>query len=156
MTKAEGHLLGCKPEAEEENWYLKQQFCVKTFASTSLDLNRSTLGRIHNQLVKAINQEIILPKAIVIILDNDLILATKYTGFGTSDIYGRIIHWLSNQFAKLVAIQKDRLPKKALKPDYPTFIWMAPPTNVRFPDNESRIKMAKSIKNVIKIIKIIK
>ena len=102
-------------------------YAVNWFASTNLDLNCNTLGRIRNQFVKAIAENILLPKLVVVITDADIIDAVQYRDYGVSDIYGRLIHWLSAELNKITKIHKDRLPVKAVRCNYPSFVWISPP-----------------------------
>ena len=116
--------------------------------SSSLDNNRSTLGRMLNNFAMAIEKWTLLPKVVVIIPDNDLI---NYVKKSSSYVYGTLIHWLAAEFNKMVDIQKDRLPKKAVKKENPTFIWIAPPQHMEFPDNEERVKFTGSLKRSLDI-----
>ena len=53
--------------------YLRQNYDVKICFSTSLSLNKSTTARLHNNLVNAIEENPLLPKAIVMMVDADII-----------------------------------------------------------------------------------
>ena len=104
LTKAMGHLNNKRPnQFEKPIFYMKNNYEVKHFAANSLDLNRSVVGRYRNQLIKAITDEKLLPKLIVVIQDNDIIEAVRaeQKGSEVSEIYGRLIHWLSAEFDKL-------------------------------------------------------
>ena len=76
LMKAVGHLFGCKPELDDK-WFMKEHFTIKHFHGNNLELYTSMLGRIRHQLVKAINEEVIFPKVILVLLDNDLIIAAN-------------------------------------------------------------------------------
>ena len=69
---------------------MKSAFDIKPFYTSSLELNRSTAGRIRNQMVMAIKKETLFPHIIAIVPDNDLINSVKYKDYGVSDIYGQI------------------------------------------------------------------
>ena len=99
---------------ETSKLYMKENYEIKWFASNSLDLNRSPLGRIRNQFVKAIMDEILLLRLVLIITDADIINSVLYKDYGVSDTYGRIVHWLAAEFNKVVEIHKDHLPKRAV------------------------------------------
>ena len=130
---------------------MKDKFEVKHFAANSLDLNRSVIGRIRNQFVKALSEEILLPRVVVILQDNDIINSVKPKAKKSqvSEIYGRITHWLADKLDKAVAEHVDYLPNKAIKEGYPTFLWIAPPQHRNFRDNQLRQKMTTSIKSAI-------
>ena len=148
LTKAEGFLKGQKDSSNYpvDSLFTKDNFDLKIFAGSSLDHFRSPLGRMRNQLVKAIQQEILLPKLVVVIPDVDLINAIPYEGYGISDIYGRIVHWLAAEYNKIIECHKDNLQNKSLKEDYPQFVWFPPPQNKNFSENALRSKFAKSVK----------
>ena len=76
----------------------------------------------------------------------------KITDFGVSYVYGRVIHWLASEFDKIIEIYKDKLPKKSLRPEYPKFLWMAPPIHKHFHDNTQCNKMGNSIKSTLDIL----
>ena len=121
--------------------FMKDHYEIKSFYGNRLEFNRSTLGRIRNQLVLAINEQILMPKIILVVLDDDIVHGVYYEDFGISNILGRLIHWLAMEFNKLVETQKDKLPPKAIRKGYPTFIWMAPPENINFNNNDMRHKI---------------
>ena len=99
---AAGHFNKAKPDCEDK-YYIK----VKLFYGNSLEVIKSTLARVRNQYCKGINEQTLLPKAVVILLDDSLISDVKFTGFGVSDIYGHLMHWLAAELNKITEIQKD-------------------------------------------------
>ena len=118
--------------------------------SNKLDNNLSMLGHLRNQLVKAIHQEVLLPKAVVVILDDNLVSNITHN---VLYVYGIFIHWLASEFNKIVESHKDILPKKAKKMNYPTFIWIALPTYCNFDNNHIRQKLSASMKTTLEIQK---
>ena len=148
LTSTVGHLPGLKLQEEDDiAIFMKSAFDIKPFYTSSLELNRSTAGRIRNQMVMAIKKETLFPHIIAIVPDNDLINSVKYKDYGVSDIYGRLVHWLASEIDKLIEIHKDRLPKKAIKKGYPQIIWFSPLQHAGFADNMYRNKMTQSIKS---------
>ena len=148
LTKAYGHFNGVANE-EAGIYFTKDHYEVKMFAGNNLDPEITTpLARIRSEFIKAVEEHILLPKVVVIILDNDLI---KHADRNSSYVYSTLIHWLASEFNKIVEVQKDRLPIKAKKLDGPTFIWIAPPQNINFVDNDERVKMEKSMRKMINI-----
>ena len=79
------------------------------------------LSRLRNSLVRAINAQILLPKFILVILDDDIMDAIDHYKTGISYGIGWILEWLINEFHKLVSSHKERLPTKSQKYKYPTF-----------------------------------
>ena len=143
-------------EKMEEDQYMKMQFEVKGFMNDrkqSYDLN--TVGRIHNGLVGAIRDKIILPKFIVLVIDNDVIRYVRHKNLeitqGSESAYERILKWLMCQYDRLIKTQKDDyLPKKAKKnPIEPMFIWIIPPTNCNFKDNPERRLFGRALEKAV-------
>ena len=68
---------------ELTRYYMKENYNLIEFSSCRL--NGDILGRLVNNLIRAINQEILLPKFIMAVIDNDL---TKNIKYNTSRILG--------------------------------------------------------------------
>ena len=154
MSKASGHLQNRPIEQSMDildHLYMLKNFDVKTKTSTKLDLNTSTISRVCNQFLKATLEYKIFPKLVVIALDNNVISNVKYSGYGISDVYGQMIHWLVSEINKIVEIHKGRLPLKAVKDTYPSFLWFAPALNMNFSDNVLRGKFTRSLKANLEI-----
>ena len=139
LTKASGHLSN----DELEDLYIKCNYNIKFQVDNNLSLNRSVLGHICNTMINAVNNNLLLPKAIIVILDDDLIKPIKSH---LSYVFGAMVHWLIGEFDKIVKIHKDNLPLKSRKVSYPVFIWIAPPQNAFFKNNEIRQKIDKVLK----------
>ena len=50
----------------------------------------------------------------------------------------RFLKWIMSQFARLLAFQKEYLPKKSKRNDYPSVLWIEPPEHIHFKDNRLR------------------
>ena len=150
LTKAEGYLFGDKHIKENIAPFLWENFNVKVFADNTLSPYSSMLSRVRNQLIRAINKETLLPKIIIVILDDNLSERIKSN---ISFVYGSIMHWLADQFNKIIECHKDKLPQKAVKADYPHFIWIAPPVNISFDNSDIRLKLDKSLKDTLDVQK---
>ena len=85
------------------------------------------LSRLRNSLVRANNAQILLPKFILVILDDDIMDAIDHYKTSISYGIGQMLEWLINEFHKLVSSHKERLPTKSQKYKYPTFIWVKIP-----------------------------
>ena len=53
--------------------YIMENYTVKIFNSNSLSMNPSTTARIHNLLIDAMKKYTVLPKAIIVVFDADVI-----------------------------------------------------------------------------------
>ena len=115
-------------------------------ADTAQQQMTSVISRIRNNLVKALNEHNTLPKAIIVVLDDD-ITKTLSLDKEFSITVGRILSWLVKEFHKCIAIYKDWLPAKAKLPNYPHIIWMAPLNHYLFThnDNTKRDKFSRCL-----------
>ena len=59
------------------------------------------------------------------------------------------MHWLASEFDKIVSVHKENMPNKAIRSEYPSFLWLAPPQHKNFHDNHLRSKMTRSIKSAL-------
>ena len=60
--------------------YMRKGFDVKAYYSNKfVTNNRSVLSRIRNNLVKAVNDNYLLPKAIIMILDYDILQDLEFS-----------------------------------------------------------------------------
>ena len=89
-------------------------------------------------LVHAINVRTLLPKAIILIFDNEITKLAKDETFGYTIIIGTALNWLVNEIRKLISGYKDKLPNKAKKTDFPAILWAESPTHKSFEDNFQR------------------
>ena len=148
LTKAVGHFLQGKQESDE-NVFMKNNFDIKWYASNNLDLQKAVIGRLRDQLKKAIKEQKLLPKLIIVILDDNIITNMKSKGYGISEAYGCLIHWAAEKFNHVISSYKDKLPKRCKKEQYPNFVWMAPPQHKNFENNNLRGKFTKSLKSTL-------
>ena len=62
---------------------------------------------------------------------------------------GRVINWIMNEFDKLIAIQKDYLPLKAHRVNYPQIVWIEAPHHINFPNNLGRKRFNTAMETVV-------
>ena len=67
--------------------FMKDHFEIHWYASTSLDINESTIGRMKNQFVKAITEQVLFLKLVLVIPDANIAQSVKYNDYGVSEIY---------------------------------------------------------------------
>ena len=136
----------------DEEEYMKNAFEIGGFMnnkSKSYDVN--VLSRFRNNLIGVISDQLILPKIIVIVPDNDLIRYFWYKD--TKDVvcrYSRMLKWLMCQYNRSVSSQKEYLPEKSQKDDWPFFLWIIPPlhSRIRSKENELREQFVMALTNV--------
>ena len=103
-------------------------------------INPNVISRFRNCLVHLINRHAKLPKFIVIIPEDDLLNTVKYTGFGVSSAYAKILDWLVLEFYKIISGFKDRLPAKCTKIDEPHMVWIQTTRHSNYNNDEIRGK----------------
>ena len=131
-----------------EGYYTKDNFDMTGFVSSRFNTNPSAIGRFRNGLVKGIEDQIQLPKYVVIVPDDDIIKMFRHTTKGLSKAFGRVIEKMMTDFDKIIEIHKDHLPSKAKKQGYPRFVWIEPPMHEGFENNHERFKFNKVLERM--------
>ena len=114
---------------------MRMKFNVKVFNSNQFSLTMNVTARLHNNFIRAINENQIFPKAIVFVLDGDLIKTIKFNNYGISEILGQIMKNLMVGIHRVILAQKEKLPPKSKIYDYPTILWTLTPQHINFPGN---------------------
>ena len=92
--------------------------------STAAPLDPSPFSRICNSLLGAIKEQMVLPRLIVIVPDDNIVSYIESRNDTSSYTIGKIIHWMMSEFNKLIASQKDFLPNKAKCTGLPHICWI--------------------------------
>ena len=135
----------------DEESYIKRNFDVHNFSSCMFASNDTNiLSRILNELNRGFVELKLLPKLILVVLEDDLIqvLSNKHTKAKCTapPKYGREIKWLMREFVKAISIFKEFLPDRAKKDKYPHICWLMPVTNVNFSNNKDRERFGQKLK----------
>ena len=85
---------------------------------------------------------------IIIVLDDDLITYFNDDSPGISISLGRMANSIMAEFDKLINTQKEFLPKRSKRPNYPAFIWIQAPLHNNFYNNSERVKFNRELINV--------
>ena len=143
-----------KYQPKNGDLYAKNNFeitphCNSRFASAQGNM----LERLQNCLAAAINgnKDGLLPKYIVVVLDDDLI---KFLGFmeeGVATLLGTWMEWIAKQFGDLIQKRLEQLPVKSSK-IVPFIYWVAAPNHSFFSKqtNNLRTKFNLSLESVIR------
>ena len=103
----------------KENYIKAHYETSGVFHSTVRDgVNGNILSRMRNSLIRAINDQVLLPKFILIILDDDITDAIDHYKPGISYGIGRMLEWLINEFHRIVTNHKENMPTRARKFKY--------------------------------------
>ena len=124
--------------------YIADNFDVKILAGDELNFNRSVLGRLRNSIVSALNSNWLLPKYILLVIENDITRCINFNKPGISTIYGRVIQWLADEIHCLIHERKAFLPNRSTKKLYPQIFWINLPYNQNFEKGHFRTKFNKS------------
>ena len=121
----------------ESSSYVKSNFELKDFFGTP-SMGDSTLRRILNAIIYALNEYEHFPTIIAVILDDDLIRKITYEGDDLADVYKAELIWLMKNINRAIDAKKEYCPPKAKLPNEPHVVWLAPPENVNFNNNQKR------------------
>ena len=83
-------------------------FC-KYSPSTSI---RSVIARIYNSLVEALNDDVKLPRFIIIIPGHNILSNAAFYNFGASLVIGDNIEWIVEQTTSIVETRKIRFKRQ--------------------------------------------
>ena len=117
---------------EADNMENRESNDIKTHYDVAMYYEHPTLQvgtenvliRLRDTLIQAINSEVLLPKAIIFVLDDDLLDAIDHYDFGITIALGKIMEWITNQIHKIIVCYKDKLPSRARKYKFPSIIWV--------------------------------
>ena len=134
-----------------DNSYIRTNFAATAFTGYE-KWNKSLIGWVRNCLVRGINDNnLALPRYVVVVLDNEIIKATDYEGFPYSVIYECQVEWLARQIGRVLDAAKDALLAKAKRRFEPQMIWMEAPQHAQLCDNFKRQRLNEIIKVMAEI-----
>ena len=116
--------------------YIKAYFDVTGLCTGMIKFcDGNICSRIRNHIVEAINDQVVLPKAIILVFESDVINDLRHYKPGISVALGKLLEWLANQLHRIITAHKEKLPSKARKFRYPTIRWVEATENAaREPD----------------------
>ena len=95
------------------------KFDVYTYGSDLISEIRNPLTRLHNNLIKALDERVKLPKIVVVWLDLELMNVQQ-----TDEDVHKLVKWILTEFTRAMEGSKDALPDKAYDPQYPQSLFM--------------------------------
>ena len=133
--------------------YIRQNYNIVGKSSNKYTSNNPNLiSRVQCQLVRAIHDEIKLPKYIVMVMDDDIVDIFRDTPELVTDTsMGKIINVMMNDIRKLIQMQKEYLPTKAKRMSYPHIIWIEAPIHDNFRNNYERTVFNRNLNSVVKL-----
>ena len=133
---------------KKETPRLSEQYDIKVFSAYSTKgVNPSYLARMHNILIKAVTDRTRLPKAIIIVMEDNLIIDSGAEPHGefANAIFKESTMWLVDNYAKTVNEYWQLLPSKSRKDNYTKFLWIAAPVHKNFRNNVLRKKFNSAL-----------
>ena len=119
---------------------------IKLFHCTWYSSNiRDFMARLISTLAEALNEDIAPPRAIVFVLEDDMICYINISKFGMSLTYGRLLHYLFSEVNKLISAKCAAMPLRARHPYHPEVIWINPPFHLGFANNSERNKFNRAL-----------
>ena len=97
----------------EDASYMRDKYNVKTYHANRFSLMTSVTARLHNKLIEAINENKIFPKAIIFIIDGDVIKMISFNNYGISEIYGQVLKNLMVGVHRTILACKESLPNRS-------------------------------------------
>ena len=129
--------------------YMKHKFDSSIYIDNDIkSAGTNAFSRLCNQLMRAINEQSVFPKIIVIVPDDDLAKYFKPEDKEVSKNLGRALNWVAVEFDRVIAAHKEKLPAKVLKEKYPTIIGIEAPLHDNFVNNVIRMKFNKALEMV--------
>ena len=88
--------------------YLHQQYNIKALFDTNNFPQENTLARIHNSLIKGINENAryAMPRMIIIIIGDELFKTIDHINYGVSLMIAKCIDWLLINLERIVKNRK--------------------------------------------------
>ena len=136
LTAYNNTILDTKPDSS----YVRNNFEVSGFYNNSLSLNRSVSSRVQQAVATAFNQQNLLPKLIVVILEDDFInnITREESEEVTKLVYTRLIKNLATKIKRMIAEFKEKLPPKANRASWPKVIWITPVIHTQMRKSEQK------------------
>ena len=128
--------------AKGETGYMSTHFKVKEmYSSQYMSADQNLLSRLRSAFLKSIQEHVLFPKFVVMVLDDDII---KYFNIGDASMemaeyskqLGHLMNSIMTDFDKLLRAQKEYLPPKCKRSLYPQIIWIEPPVHQQFTSND--------------------
>ena len=125
--------------SENFQGYVKENYEVSGFLNNKRNsLDNSTVSRLRNLFPVALGSYASLPKLLVIVPDDDVIMYIRSRRWKMRPTIKSVVVWLMSEYDKMILAYKDYLPTKAVRTTQPYIIWIEPPVHVNFTNNEER------------------
>ena len=107
-------------KCEKGDYFIKNNFDFKAFCGSKYnDSNSNCLSRLQITFVQAINKHSLLPKFVIVLLDDDLIQYLNFSNQGKACMYGEWLQWLVEAYDVAIKAKLAFLPSKSKHPNQP-------------------------------------
>ena len=121
-------------------------FCADKFTSHI----RNVLARITNTLITAINAKTVLPKMLVMVLEDDVIKYLEHDDYGATEMYGKVITYIEKEIQDALFKFKSFIPQKAKRPGRPQIVWICPSIHKNYGRNTLRKKFGGQLELLLR------
>ena len=126
-------------------------FEVESFSSSEQRSNNpNALSRFRNLIIRAFNALCRLPRLIIIVFEDDLLQMITMDEYGISDAYKVMLKWLIREINRSITIIRDKIPKKALKEDWPHVLFLAPTVHKNYNNDKYHRKFTHCLENEVR------
>ena len=130
--------------------FVMENFEVKYFSNyNNRDNNPSYLARMQSLLIKALRDRKFLPRAVVVVIEDDLVFDAGIDDAGAGNLYQESITWLAERYASIIHQYSNQLPTKSRRKESTEFLWIASPHHESFMNNGLRKKFNSAMYNSI-------
>ena len=97
-------------QAEDEvKPYIREKYDVKVLCSSSLSLNKQVLARLHNNLINGLQEQPLLPKAIIFVFDGNIIKMIYHQAKGMQMVMELVLKNLFAGVHRAILAHKEKL-----------------------------------------------
>ena len=137
-----------RPEPVDQQ-YSSEKFELICYTTTQYSSStRNILARFKLLIAKAIQEQILLPKIILLVPDDDIIKQSNVKDEGTSG-YVVIMSYLVEEINRMLTAYKTKLPKKCIQDWFLHVVWILPPTHKYFSNNTDRECFALAMEQIL-------
>ena len=107
--------------------YLHNNYNVSGFIMNHVTASKNTLANIVNAFTEAMNQNIHLPRFVIVVPDWDILKYINHVGYGLSMMTDKSLNFIITAMECLIAACKDELRRRrlgAIAPNEPKIIWI--------------------------------
>ena len=148
-----GDEMVCRTERENytkrrENLYSLTHYENTVIAGNFTSSTKSILQRLRNCMVNTYNNnQLLLPKWIVIVVENDIIRHFKHDGCD-APFYDSVLKWLFSEFTTIREKIRANFPFKAKKYGWPYYLWVIPTLHKSYGDYDQRKTFIDSLQKI--------